>query len=69
MSFVVTCPRFKNAAWQEKLLGQLLMPLFAQIRRGDDEDSPFPFCPSLGDDQACFDGFAEADFIGEDRAF
>ena len=41
------------------------MPLLAKIRRRDDEDAPFALCPFLGNDEACLDGLAEADLVGE----
>jgi hypothetical protein len=45
------------------------VPLFAQAGRRDNEDSPLPFRPLLRDDQARLNGLAQANLIGEQRAF
>src|SRR5690606_2170773 len=59
---------FQNKPLQAKLVLQLLMPLFAQVGRDDDEDLPLPFCPALGYDQAGFDRLAQANLVGKDHA-
>jgi hypothetical protein len=47
---------------------EFLVPLLAERRRKDQEDSPFAFRPSLSDDDASFDGLSEADFIRQERS-
>ena len=42
---------------QAEFVLQFLMPMLAQIGRGNDEDVPFALGPALGDDQTGFDGF------------
>jgi hypothetical protein len=37
--------------------------LFAEGGGDDEEDAAFALGPALGDDEARFDGFAEADFV------
>ena len=60
---------FQNLAGQEKLFGQFLMPLLAQIGRRDDQNTAFPFCPSLRQHQPGLDGFAQTHFIRKQCAF
>ena len=60
-------PRIKNRRRDQELLVQLLLPLLAKTRWGDDEDVAPPLSPILRDDDACLDGLSETDFIGEDR--
>ena len=60
--------RFEDAAGQEELLGQLLMPLLAQVRGRDDEDAPLALRPFLREHEPGLDGLAEADLVGEQRA-
>jgi len=45
------------------------MPLFAEVRRRDDEDAPFALRPALGNNQSGFDGFAETNLIRQKRPF
>ena len=45
------------------------MPLFAQIGRHDDEDATLALGPALGDQQASFNGLAQANLVGQDHAF
>jgi hypothetical protein len=59
---------FKEAGRDTELVCQFLMPLLAQIGRGDDQNAALALGPLLGDQQACLDGFAETDLIGEDGA-
>jgi hypothetical protein len=47
---------FKDAARQEKLLLQLLVPLLAEMCGGDDQNTAFALGPSLGNHQPRFDG-------------
>jgi len=61
--------RFEKLARQKKLFGQLLIPLLAKIGGHDNQDAASPLRPLLGDHQPGFDGLAESDFIGEQRAF
>ena len=58
----------EDAARQEELLGQLLMPLLAQVGRRDDQDAPLALRPLLREHEPGFDGLAEADFVGQQRA-
>ena len=58
----------QDAAGQEELLGQLLIPLLAQIGRRDDQDAPLALRPFLREDQARLDGLAETDLVGQQRA-
>lgn len=44
------------------------MPLLAKVRRGDDEDTALSLGPALRHENTRLDGFAETDFIGEERA-
>jgi hypothetical protein len=60
---------FENLAWQKKLFAQLLMPLFAQIRRCNHQDAALSLRPFLRNHQPGFDGFAQADFVSEERSF
>ena len=55
-------------AGQGKLAGQFLLPLFAQRSWDNQQNAPLFFRPTLGDDQRGFDGFSQADFIGQDYA-
>jgi len=64
----VVRPRLEDAARQEELLAQLLVPLLAQVRRRDDEDAAPALCPALRQHEAGLDRLPEADFVGEDRA-
>jgi hypothetical protein len=59
---------FEDAAGQEELLGQLLIPLLAQVRRRDDQDAPLALRPLLGEHQTRLDGLAETDLVGQQRA-
>jgi len=59
---------FEDDAVQAEFVLQFLVPLFAQVGGDDDEDFVPPLCPALRDNQPRFDGFAEADFVGEDDA-
>ena len=59
---------FEDDAAEAEFVLQFLVPLFAQVGGGDDEDFVPPLCPTLRDDQPRFDGFAEADFVGKDDA-
>ena len=59
---------FQDPAGQEELLGQLLIPLLAQVGRRDDQDAPLALRPLLRQHQAGFDGLAETDFVGQQRA-
>ena len=57
--------RFEDTAWQEELLLHFLVPLFAEIGRGDDQDLALSFGPFLREDKSSLDCFAQADFIRE----
>lgn len=59
---------FEDQPLQAELVLQLLVPLLAQVRRNDDEDLPPPFGPTLGKDQAGFDGLTQTNLVGEDHA-
>jgi hypothetical protein len=59
----------QDATWQKELLLQLLVPLFAQIRRRYDEEAPLALGPALREDEARLDGLAEADLVREDGAW
>jgi hypothetical protein len=61
-------PGFKQAGGDTELVCQFLMPLLAQVGRGDDQNAALALGPFLRDQQACFDGFAETDFVGKDGA-
>jgi hypothetical protein len=56
-------------ARNEKPLVQILMSLLAKVGRRNDENTPFRLCPSLGNDQSGFNGFAKADLVGQQRPF
>jgi hypothetical protein len=60
--------RFQNFAWKEKLLCQFLLPLLAEIGRGDHQNLPSPFSPLLGNDQPSFNSFTQTHFICEQRS-
>ena len=57
----------QDAARQEELFLKLLVPLLAQVGRGDDQDAPLALRPALREDQTRLDGLAEPDLVGEDR--
>ena len=59
----------QNVRLQTELVLQLLVPLLAQVGRGDDEDAPLALCPALGYHQTSLDGFAQAHFVGQDDPF
>ena len=59
---------FEDDGAQAEFVLQFLVPLFAQVGGGDDEDFAPPLGAALCDDQPGFDGFAEANFIGKDDA-
>src|SRR5210317_996082 len=46
-------------AWQVELLGQLGLPLLADVRRYDDDLPPLALCPLLAEDQSSLDRLAE----------
>jgi len=48
---------FKNQGIKSKLVLQLLMPLFAQIGRHNDNNATFALGPMLSEHQPSFDGF------------
>ena len=60
--------RFQDAAGQEEFLGQLLMPLLAEVGRRDDQNAPLALRPFLREHQARLDGLAQADFVRQQRA-
>jgi len=47
---------FEDDAIQAEFFLYFLMPLFAQVGRGDDKNAAFALCPVLQDDEASFDG-------------
>ena len=51
-----------------ELVLQLLRPLLPQAGRNNQQDAPAVFGPTLCNDQAGLDRFAEADLVGEYRA-
>ena len=57
---------FKDDRGQVELFFQLLLPLFAERGREDQEDSPSPFGPSLGQDDSGLNGLPQANLIGKD---
>jgi len=59
---------FEDGGGQEELLGEFLMPLLAQVRRGDDEDAAPPLGPALREEDASLDGFPKSDLVGEQGA-
>ena len=59
---------FEDDAIQAEFFLYFLMPLFAQVGRGDDKNAAFALCPVLQDDEAGFDGFAQPHFVGKDDA-
>ena len=59
----------KNNGGQVEFFLKLQGPLFPQRGRGDDEQLAATFRPRLAEDETGFDGFAKADFIGEQDAF
>ena len=65
--FIVFC--FEDTGVQVKFFGHLHCPLLAEIGGCNDEDTAFAFSPFLGNDQPGFNGFAEAYFVGKNRAF
>lgn len=56
----------KKAGGNAEFVCQFLMPLLAQVGRGDDENPTLALCPALGDQQPGFNRFAQADFISKD---
>ena len=54
---------FANAAWQEELFLQFLVPLLTEVGRGDDQETAFTLCRSLGEDSSRFYSLAQAHFI------
>ena len=59
---------FKQASGDTEFVRQFLMPLLAQVGRGNDQNAAFALGPFLRDQQARLDGFAEADFVGKNGA-
>lgn len=53
---------------QEELIGKLLAPLLAKIRRHDDQQPPLPLGPMLRQKKPGFDRLSESDLIREDGA-
>lgn len=47
---------FEDGAIQAEFFLYFLMPLLAQVGRGDDKNAAFALCPVLQDDEAGFDG-------------
>src|ERR1035438_9771595 len=66
---VVESPGFEDRRRKEEFVRQLLVPLFAEVGRHDDEQVALALGPPLREEDAGFDGFAQADFVGENRAF
>ncbi len=60
---------FEDAARQKELLGQLLIPLLAQVRRRDHQNAPLALRPHLRQHETRFDGLAQAHFVGQQRTF
>ena len=58
-----------QAARQEELFTQLLMPLLPEVGGGDDENAALAFRPALRKYEARFDGLAESDLVRQQRAF
>jgi hypothetical protein len=54
---------------QVEFVGQLLIPLFAQGRRANNQQTPSAFCPVLAKDETGFDGFAQPNLVGQQGAF
>ena len=54
---------------EKEFIKQLLIPLFAEAGRYDNEKFSFPFCPLLRKEDACFNSFTEADLVSENRPF
>ena len=59
---------FQYHGRQEKLIGQLLLPLRTQRGGQDQEDIALTLGPFLQDDDSCLDGFTKADLIGKNDA-
>lgn len=57
---------FQNTARQKELLGQLLVPLLAQIGGNYCKDTPSAFRPSLRNHQAGLNRFTQPDFVSQD---
>lgn len=49
-----------------ELVRQLLRPLFAQVRRNDDQQPAFALGPLLGQEESCLDGLAQTNLVGKD---
>ena len=66
---VVVGLRFEDPAGKKELLGELLVPLLAQIGRRDHQNAPLAFGPSLRKHQSGLDGLAQADLVGQQGPF
>ena len=60
--------RVEDRRWQIELGFEFLLPLLSQGRGDDEENSAFPLCPPLGDDDTRLDGFSKADLVCENDA-
>ena len=60
---------FEDFGREAEFVGEFLLPLFAKSGGEDEENAAAAFGPALGDDEGGFDGFAEANFVGENDAF
>ena len=61
--------RFEDSAGEEELLGQFLMPLLAQVGRGDDQDAPLALRPFLREHKTGLDRLAETDLVRKQSPF
>jgi len=60
---------FEDAARQEELFLQFLVPLLTEIGRRDGQEMAFALCPSLGKDEPRFDRLPQSHFIRKNGTF
>jgi len=60
---------FEDAARQEELFLQFLVPLLTEIGRSDSQETAFALCLSLGKDEPRFDSLTQSHFIRKNGTF
>lgn len=69
LDIVIECFGFEDARRQEEFLLQLRNPLFAEVRRSDNQQVSAVFRPKLRNDDARLDGLAETYLVSQYCAF
>jgi hypothetical protein len=62
---IIETARFEDNGRQKKLVRQLLLPLFAEIRWQNDQQPAFSFSPLLSKEQSSLDGLTEPHLVSE----